>query len=119
MLCVRGIPTGDIYHDQYREGIPSHKRQTSNADETMDKRKKTIREMKTVKTIFFFPNGMIAVCDNKGEQISELQGSYVTKVISQSKELGYEISDDLEIKMPDGRSAIYIKEHDSYTLTNY
>lgn len=29
-----------------------------------------------IKSVFKFPNGMVAVCDEKGEQLPEYQGKY-------------------------------------------
>lgn len=51
--------------------------------------------IKRAKTVFLFPNGMIACCGQDGEQIAELQGPYS---IDLHKRILLESLDDCDIK---------------------
>lgn len=55
--------------------------------------------------IFIFPNGMVAVCDQKGNQISQLQGRYT----KQKKMLLYLMKAYPQIKV---RGNIYQKKQE-------
>lgn len=47
-----------------------------------------------VKSVFRFPNGMIAVCDENGEQIPELQGKDTPEL---RKKINKLITDETEL----------------------
>lgn len=49
--------------------------------------------IKRAKTVYLFPNGMLAVCDANGQQINELQGTYA---IDTHKRILLEAMDDCE-----------------------
>lgn len=50
-----------------------------------------------IKSVFFFPNGNVAVCDTNGDQVSELQGPKHF-VIDAIRAAGYEVAPELEIR---------------------
>jgi hypothetical protein len=62
--------------------------------------------MKTpIKSIMFFANGNTAVFDNNGQQMPELQNSWMEKFLLDLAIKGYYIW-NMEIILPDGKKAI-------------
>lgn len=57
---------------------------------------------KEIENVYMFANGMMAVFDKDGQQISELQEALPTMWAEKAKELGYEIN-GLIVNCPDGR----------------
>lgn len=72
--------------------------------------------MKRLKSIIFFPNGNVAVFDEEGEQVPELQGSYILKLISKAIALGYEVDEHTQINLPNGKEARYLQEYHNYQI---
>lgn len=61
-----------------------------------------------VQSIMFFPSGQSAVFDANGQQIGELQKSWLLLWAEHAHRLGYRV-DGIIIKMPDGRNAKLFK----------
>jgi len=70
-----------------------------------------------IKSIHFFPNGVVVVFDIDGQQVSKLQGSYVRKFITNARKKGYMIDDQIEISLPDGKYAKYDSKNDNYAIS--
>ena len=66
-------------------------------------------------SIFFFPNGNVAVCDDN-EQIPELQGSWLMKYIEFLQSKGVRVEDVGEIWLPNKRKAIYYKDSHNWSV---
>lgn len=62
----------------------------------------TQREIKC-KSLYFFPNGNTACCDQYGQQIPELQLGYLEMWIKHAQSLGFNPEDLKEIHTPSGR----------------
>jgi hypothetical protein len=56
-----------------------------------------LKLIKAPRSVFFFPNGMAAVCDFDGQQIGPLQGRHAFTV-SKLKEIGYDWHDLPEVQ---------------------
>jgi len=69
--------------------------------------------MKKPKYIYFFDNGNVAVMDEYGKQIPELQKSWLRQWFDQTNITLSEM-ELLEIRMPDGRYAKIIIQDDDY-----
>ncbi len=69
--------------------------------------------MKEPKDIFFFPNGNTCVCDENGEQIGELQQSWLLLFVKFLEEKGIN-PDSRIVEMPNGRKAKIFKTGDGY-----
>lgn len=54
------------------------------------------------KSVFFFPNGNTACCDEHGEQIGELQKSWLLLWIDHMEKMGFNPEDLKEIHLPSG-----------------
>lgn len=62
--------------------------------------------MKKIKDIMFFPNGNTAVFDKNGEQIGELQRSWLLLYVDFLIEQGIE-PDGLVVELPHGKARIF------------
>lgn len=71
--------------------------------------------MEKIKSIILFSNGNIAVCDNNGQQVPELQDNPIIHIFKQARKLNYNVSDDIEILLPCGK-ARKIKDFDNYKI---
>jgi len=68
---------------------------------------------KNIKDIFFFGNGTVAVCDNKGDQVVELQFNPVRDFIKKAKKKGFKL-DKAIIHLSNGKSAKIVE--DNYSI---
>ena len=79
-LAVKPHNAADLcqFYNHYKEDIPVlmealwEKKKIGRKDEET-------KGGKMIKTVFVFPNGMVAVCDENGQQIPEYQGKWVEK----------------------------------------
>jgi len=74
--------------------------------------------MKTPVTIYLIRNGTTVAFDANGEQIGELQQSWILLFIDFLKEKGLtgQQIEQIEIKMPDQRSIKYISKYDNWSF---
>jgi len=77
----------------------------------MNKTINETKEIKRVKSIFLFSNGNMGVCDENGEQIGELQVNVIMEIFKKAEKLGFIVSDDVEILLPNGREAVKVKDN--------
>ena len=57
-------------------------------------------------TVYFFPNGNVACCDQYGQQIPELQAPFFLAWIEFMIAKGYNPEDLKEINLPSGRAKL-------------
>lgn len=62
-------------------------------------------ETMKIKTVYFFRNGNTAVFDERGQQIPELQKSWLLLWTKHAKELGYDVLSVDKMLLPDGSNA--------------
>ncbi len=72
--------------------------------------------MKEPKDIMFFPNGNTCVFDETGEQIAELQQSWLLLFVKFLEEKGIN-PDGKIVEMPNGRKAKIFKTDNGYNWT--
>ena len=59
-----------------------------------------------IKSIYFFPNGNTAVFDEHGQQVPELQDSWLLTILDWLQKNGGEFEfDQIEIRLPSGSKA--------------
>lgn len=68
-------------------------------------------------SVYFFPNGVTACCDEFGQQIGELQEPWILLWIEFMRKKGFNPEDIKEIHLPSGRVKLF-KVEDSYNWEN-
>ena len=77
---------------------PSHGGTAKERDEVMNRIK--------IKSIIFFPNGNLMVFNDSGQQVPELQESWLLTMLIWLQQKGGEFEfDKVEIRLPDGSKA--------------
>uniref|UniRef100_A0A6H1ZDT0 Uncharacterized protein n=1 Tax=viral metagenome TaxID=1070528 RepID=A0A6H1ZDT0_9ZZZZ len=75
-------------------------------------------EKKKIKSMMFFQNGNVAVFNNKGNQISEFQGSYVLDLIEKIEKSGFKVDKTTEIILPSGYKVEYMPEYHNLKIND-
>ena len=70
--------------------------------------------MNKIKSVMFLPAGGTAVFDDGGQQMPELQESWLLLWAKHAESLGYDVTEIKEILLPSGMSARLIKTEDGY-----
>lgn len=65
---------------------------------------------KQVGSVFLFPNGNAAVCDNEGQQVPELQTSWLLLFFEFLQKNGVKVEEIGEINLPNGKQVEYLKD---------
>lgn len=78
----------------------------------------TQTKKKEIQDIMFFANGNTAVFDNEGQQMSEFQKSWLLQCLESIQKNGGIIGEVCVIKMPDGQTAIPLRNEDG-EITNW
>lgn len=69
-----------------------------------------------MKELIFFPNGNVAVLDESGEQVPELQGSYIEKYLEFLEEKKGVNINDLKVLTSDWKVAIPVRTKNGIVL---
>lgn len=70
-------------------------------------------------SVYFFPNGGTACCNENGEQIPELQQSWLLMWVDFMKSKGYNPEDLREIHLPSGRVKLHVINEDGVISYNW